>query len=214
MIKKKLDAYSIQLDKQTSFQIALAMLKDSEHIHIATGDWAYVFKSPDRNKITRITPFDPAYLHFAKLCYSNLHQNLPRILKIQPLSRSAYIVTMPNYQPGVEGDRLKFINSFKKVFSEKTLIGSGFSTLANILNVGCESGEKTIPYFAGIDWNPDNIVFENGIPIFLDAFYQEGSEITQTIKSGESTALSEDECVDFLTIPFLIHGKQQEEREI
>ncbi len=60
-----------------------------------------------------------------------------------------------------------------------------------------------MPYFAGgIDWNPENVLFEGTRPILVDAFNIKGSAIVALLEKGEPVELDEQGVRDFLSIPY------------
>jgi hypothetical protein len=101
-------------DENATYHSAVNQLKDSNFIHLTSGDWAHIFKHPVREEVLRISPYDPAFHLFSRVCRDYPHPNLPHILQYQSLNRSAYVVSMPCYQAGSETDREYFINSLRQ----------------------------------------------------------------------------------------------------
>ena len=72
---------------------ARALLTNAGWQLLATGDWSWVFASPDEAVVARVTPWDPAYRLHAKACLRNTgHPHLPRISAIVPILGDGYVV--------------------------------------------------------------------------------------------------------------------------
>ena len=59
-----------------------------------------------------------------------------------------------------------------------------------------------LAYFDGVDWNPDNVLFDGNTPKFVDAYNIRGSQITACLERGDPVDLDDESVADFLTIPF------------
>jgi hypothetical protein len=55
---------------------------------------------------------------------------------------------------------------------------SELASLAQILKRGLAACEILVPYFGGMDWNPENIMLDGATAIVVDGFAQEGWIIT------------------------------------
>lgn len=185
-----------------TFDDACTRFISEDYIHIASGDWAVLFQSPEKDSVIRITPYDPAYKLFAETVLTSYHPNLPAISSITCMKKSAYAVEMPLYQTGPEELRVEFLNRVKAAMESGEGLNSNLSRLGTILRAGLEKGFKDIPYFAGMDWNPENVMFNGSVPVLIDAYYQKGEEITRLARNGDATLLSTEELESFFIIPF------------
>ena len=191
---------ALNLESLTYRQAARALL-DKGYTQIASGDWSLVFKAPHADNVVKITPFDPAYLIFARLCRENPHRNLPQIRSIVLLQRNGFIVEMPRYAKREREEHLGFLEMLRSALEKNETANSEISLLCRILRQGLQQASN-LPYFAGIDWNLDNILFDGTTPKFVDPFNIGGSKITERLERGDSVDLDEQAVADFLTIPY------------
>ncbi len=185
------------LEKLT-YREALVVLVDAGYQHLATGDWSVVFAATTSDQVVKISPFDPAFLEFAHMCWERPHHYLPRIESIGRLKRSGFIVTMPRYERR-PSEAAIFLNRLKAVAEGAP--AKELEDLWEILQKGltrCAS----IPYFQGVDWNPENVLFEGDTPKFVDPYNVSGSTIAGCLRRGEPVELHEQAIEDFLSIPF------------
>lgn len=192
---------SIRFDQATSYHEAIKTLRDAGHTEIAHGDWAVVYAVGASEQVVRLTPYDPAFLLFAEVCEQVDHAYLPQILAVDRLSSHAFAVTMPRYEKGSQARREGFVDELQVALSGHSS-DKAMLRLAKILSEASASATKSVPYFAGVDLNPDNVMFYDDTPVFLDALYQHGSQITDLLSKGSPVELNEREIDAFLQIPF------------
>lgn len=186
---------------------ACLQLEENGYERIAEGDWAYVYTSPDTSRVIRITPYDPAYLLFVYTCWSRRHANLPVHSALIRLVGSGYAVEMPRYMPGDETLRAGFIAALQAAMNAEER-SSELAALAQTLRRGLDLGQQTVPYFGGIDWNPDNVMLDGDTPKFVDGFMQNGSAIAKDMDHGAALALTQAEIDSFLQIPYYRRGQK------
>ncbi len=190
----------LNLESLTYRQAARALL-DEGYTQLASGDWSLVFETPHADNVVKITPFDPAYLTFARLCRENPHRNLPQIRSIVMLQRNGFTVETPKYAKRDRKEYQGFLDMLRSALEEDEATDSEIGLLCHILREGLRQADS-LPYFAGMDWNPDNILFDGTTPKFVDAFNIGGSQITERLEKGDSVDLDEQAIADFLTIPY------------
>ena len=152
--------------------------------HLATGDWSLVFQAPCRDLVLKISPYDPSYLLFARVCMVNRHKNLPQVHEIGQLERSGFFVTMPRYTPVAAEQGPHFLASLKAAVDSPLDADPELSKLIQILSRGLLMCAD-IPYFSGIDWNPANVLLNGATPKFIDAFNVSGSSIMELLNQGK-----------------------------
>ena len=173
---------------------ACSKLTEAGYFHLADGDWAQVFKAPSAPRVIRVTPYDPAYRVFAESCVNHPHLNLPTLGHIVPLAKFGYAVELPLYEKGSPSDGQQFLDVLKlSLEGKKPPKDIPVMELARILSEALTAGHRTVPHFAGIDWNVDNVMFLGGTPILIDAFYQDGPTITAKLKNCEEVEINEEE---------------------
>lgn len=155
----------------------------------------------------RITPYDPAYLLFVYTCWTWPHANLPAHSAAVRLTGSGYAVEMPRYAPCAVSLRTSFLAALQAAINAPENSGE-FAVLAQTLKRGLDLGQHTVPYFGGIDWNPDNVLLDGRTPKFGDGFMQNGSAITEGIDRGAALALTQAEIDSFLQIPYYRRGQK------
>lgn len=195
-------ALAIHSLKSLDYDGACSKLERSGYLHLADGDWARVFRSPDAPKVVRITPYDPAYRAFAECCLEHPHPNLPKITNFTCLDKKGYAVELPMFTAGELANRQQFLGEIKDALNNGSPRNLRLTALCQIISEGLNIGRRIVPYFAGIDWNVDNIMFDGDVPILTDAFYQDGPTITARLKNQEKLDLSEEDIQAFLKIPF------------
>ena len=184
-----------------TFKEACTRLEAGGYRQFATGNWSLVYETPDTGRIIRATPYDPAYLLFARLCSQFPHPNLPTHHSITHLLGHGYLVEMPRYAPGGSAFCHEFAAALKAAMSGEAE-NDDLAGLARILQRGIAEGEAYIPYFAGVDWNPENVLVDGETPVLVDGFYQGGKTITQRIAQGLPMLIGQTEIESFLQIPF------------
>ena len=191
-----------------TYQHAVRVLLDSGYTLLASGDWSLVFQMPDHERVVRITPYDPANLVFAELCASNPHPNLPQVLSIRQLQRNGFVVEMPKYQRRECHEQQTFLDLVQYAMASADASTCELGSLCRIMEAGLRQAEA-LPYFDGMDWNPENVVFDGTTPKFVDAFNIRGSRITALLKEGEPVDLDAETVADFLSIPFHSAGLEK-----
>ncbi len=190
----------LDLESLTYRQAAYAFL-DAGYTQLASGDWSLVFLTPHADHVVKLTPFDPAYLIFARLCRENPHTNLPQIRSIISLQRNGFVVETPRYFKREREKQQGFLDVLKATLEEDKTADPEIDQLGCILRKGLRQADN-LPYFAGMDWNPDNVLFDGDIPKLVDAFNICGSNITQRLEKGDPVNLGDQAVADFLTIPY------------
>jgi hypothetical protein len=183
------------------FDAACARLESNGCTRIAEGDWAYVYEAPDASSVVRLTPYDPAYLGFVHTCWSFPHRNLPAYYAVVHLTGPGYAVEMPRYVAGDLARRAAFLAALQSAMvsehDEREL-----AALSQTLKRGIAAGHALVPYFAGMDWNVENVLLDGATPKVVDGFAQAGETITAGIAQGTPLQLSPVDIASFLAIPF------------
>jgi hypothetical protein len=200
------DAPVIGIDRP--FYEEAARLESEGYLRICEGDWAWVYASPHTDRVVRITPYDPAYLFFTHLCMTSPHPNLPAVRAVYRLTGPGYAVEMNRYTPAEPSVSESFLAGLE-VAGSGDPPGGELASLAAILARGEEAGRLLVPYFAGLDLNPGNVLMNGNTPILIDGYYQSGATIDALVSAGQSVDLSPDELAAFLTIPFYLRGRKQ-----
>ncbi|GAA2131693.1 hypothetical protein [Glycomyces algeriensis] len=137
------------------------------------GDWATVWRSPDGELAARVSPFEPAYAVFVRLCRA-LAGNplLPRIELDAPLEGGGRLTVMEFLVP-TDKDRAAEVWRDWDAETE----GPIAAVRAEAGRLSAEAAEA-VPYWGGLDRNPSNVMATPaGEPRLVDLFYAEGLEI-------------------------------------
>ncbi|MFG3340250.1 hypothetical protein [Glycomyces sp. NPDC048151] len=135
------------------------------------GDWATVWRSPDGGLAARVSPFEPAYEVFVRLCRA-LPGNplLPRVELDSPLEGGGRITVMEFLTPA-GGDRAA------EVWRRWDAAEPGdpvAAVRAEAERLHAEAAEA-VPYWGGLDRNPGNVMATpSGETRLVDLFYAEG----------------------------------------
>lgn len=134
------------------------------------GDWATVWRSPDGELAARVSPFEPAYAVFVRLCRA-LPGNplLPRIELDAPLEGGGRLTVMEFLVP-TDKDRAAAVWQRWDADGDDPIA----AVRAEAERLSAEAAQA-IPYWGGIDRNPSNVMATPaGEPRLVDLFYAEG----------------------------------------
>ena len=124
------------------------------------------------------------------------------------LAGLGYSVEMPRYTEAEPSTRASFLEALRAAMASEA-DDVELASLAQILKRGIAAGEALVPYFAGMDWNANNIVLDGANVKVLDGFAQAGRVITDGIAQAVTLKLSRAEIESFLTIPFHRRGQKE-----
>ncbi|GAB3661427.1 hypothetical protein [Glycomyces tarimensis] len=147
------------------------------------GDWATVWRSPDGLQAARLSPFEPAYEVFVRLCRALPgHPMLPRIDFDAPLPGGARLTVMEFLRPAAAEDA----DALKQRWSAAAPGDPVTAVRREAERLDAEASEA-IPFWGGLDDNPHNImVAESGEPKFIDLFYVAGLELYAALLENPS----------------------------
>ncbi|WP_127474013.1 hypothetical protein [Microbacterium sulfonylureivorans] len=190
---------------------------------IGSGDWAWVFASPDDSVVARVTPFDPAFRLFADACLAGLpNPYLVRVDEVVPLRHRGYVVVMERLHPADEG-RAQRLAAALTVDAAAAPAPSADSTAAlaadpDVVDLRRRIGElvaegaRRFLLWGGADIRPDNILqtADGGLRI-TDPVFVRGLDIFAAIRDGRADRLrdfSRADLHDFLSIPAFPPGPE------
>lgn len=150
----------------------------------ATGDWSWVYKSPDGRLAWRVTPFDPAFGLFARICSAQPHPLLPKIVASLAHVEGGHSTVMEWLDPAGQAEAERWFATFKS-----TQVGPE-ADLRRLLMTAANDTE--LPLFMGIDDNPANVMRRPGTGGFVltDAFWINGVLLLEMVHEDPATALS------------------------
>jgi hypothetical protein len=187
---------------------ACACLEANGYKRISEGDWAYVYEQVDASCVVRVTPYDPAFLHFVHTCWTFPHLNLASHRAVIQLAGLGYAVEMPRYVVGDPAVRAAFFAELQAAMAADP-VSVELASLAQILKRGIAAGKILVPHFGGMDWNLNNILLDGSTPKLVDGYCQAGALITEGIAKSLPLELNQTEIEAFLTIPFHRRGEKQ-----
>ena len=199
-----------------------AILDASGWSEIASGDWAWVFASPDDSVVARVTPFDPAFRLFAERSLDGRpNPYLVRVDRLIPLRRKGYVVIMERLHPAPD-DRAHRLIASVAIEAGRTSaqpdsgaepaddpdVADLRDRLADLL----VDGARRFHLWGGADIKPENILqTDDGHLRITDPVYLRGLDIVEAIGRGDAETLrdfSRDDLLDFLTIPVFSPGPE------
>ena len=95
---------------------------------------------------------------------------------------------MQKYSPLDPEKGRKFLAAVRSAMASPQDANPELLDLSQILSNGlllCSD----IPYFSGIDWNPENVLLDGTTPKFIDGFNVSGSSIVELLNQGMSVEL-------------------------
>jgi hypothetical protein len=150
------------------------------------GDWATVWRSPDGELAARVSPFEPAYGVFVRLCRA-LAGNplLPRIELDAPLEGGGRLTVMEFLVPT---DKDRAAEVWRRWDAEAE--GPIAAVRAEAEQLNAEAAEA-VPYWGGLDRNPSNVMATPaGEPRLVDLFYANGLEIYADLLADPAKVLA------------------------
>ncbi|MEU5156855.1 hypothetical protein [Glycomyces sp. NPDC021274] len=150
------------------------------------GDWATVWRSPDGELAARVSPFEPAYGVFVRLCRA-LAGNplLPRIELDAPLEGGGRLTVLEFLVPT---DKDRAAEVWRRWDAD--VEGPVAAVRAEAEKLSAEAAEA-VPYWRGLDRNPSNVMATPaGEPRLVDLFYAEGLEIYTDLLADPAKVLA------------------------
>ena len=150
---------------------------------IGTGDWAWVYGSPDDRLAWRITPFDPAYDYFSGVCQKNPNPHLPHIIGRRHYPNGGSAVLMERLDEVSEGVATKWVATFDQQPDATT------AAMLQILTTAVE--ECALPLFMGLDTNAGNVRRQapDGPLVLIDAFWINGRALFDMVVTEPQQAV-------------------------
>jgi len=175
---------SLNLADTPSWRAALAQAEASGWRVAATGDWSWVYRSPEGDRAWRITPFDPAFRAFIDICLASSNRHLPRLEGVHEHAEGGYSVIMEWLDPVPEPSAAKWFDQFEKATD-------GEIAEARRLLVDAAASIE-LPLFAGLDKTPANLLRRqsDGAYVFTDAFWIDGRRLFEMIETRPADALA------------------------
>lgn len=151
------------------------------------GDWATVWRSPDGELAARVSPFEPAYEVFVRLCRA-LPGNplLPRVELDSPLEGGGRLTVM-EFLTSTEYDQAAAVwKRWDQADAEDPV--AAVRNEAERLNA---EAAETIPYWGGLDRNPANVMTAlDGALKLVDLFFAQGKQIYAELLENPAAVLA------------------------
>jgi hypothetical protein len=138
------------------------------------GDWATVWRSPDGTQVARVSPFEPAYEVFVRLCrLLEGHPLLPRIDFDAPLGGGGRLTVLEFLQPVDVAEADAVVERWAAALPDDPI--AAVRREAEKLDA---EAAATVPFWGGLDHNPGNVMRNaSGELKLVDLFYATGLEI-------------------------------------
>lgn len=150
----------------------------------ATGDWSWLYRSPDGDRAWRITPFDPAFRTFVEVCGDTPNPHLPRVEAVVDHPDGGYSVFMEWLDPVSEDEASRWFETFRRADQGEV------AEARRLLMAAAEQSE--LPLFVGLDANPTNLLHRSseGVHVFTDAFWINGPQLYELVTTDPEQALT------------------------
>lgn len=151
------------------------------------GDWATVWRSPDGELAARVSPFEPAYEVFVRLCRA-LPGNplLPRVELDSALEGGGRLTVM-EFLTSTEYDQAAAMwKRWDQADPEDPV--AAVRNEAERLNA---EAAEAIPYWGGLDRNPANVMTaQDGAFKLVDLFFAQGKRIYAELLENPAAVLA------------------------
>jgi hypothetical protein len=142
------------------------------------GDWATVWRSPDGTQVARVSPFEPAYEVFVRLCRGlEGHPLLPRIDFDAPLGGGGRLTVLEFLLPVDRAEADAVVERWTAALPDDPI--TEVRRQAEQLDA---EAATSIPFWGGLDHNPGNVMKNaSGELKLVDLFYAAGLEIYRVL---------------------------------
>jgi hypothetical protein len=142
------------------------------------GDWATVWRSPDGAQVARVSPFEPAYEIFVKLCRGlEGHPLLPRIDFDAPLGGGGRLTVLEFLLPADRAQADAVVGRWDAAAPDDPI--TAVREQAERLDA---EAARSVPFWGGLDHNPGNVMRNaSGELVLVDLFYAAGLEIYRVL---------------------------------
>ena len=189
---------------------------------VGTGDWSWVYASPDDALAARVTPWDGAYRLYAETCRAHPNKYLQRIDRIDELNDGGHVVFMERLWPADEARAADFCvavglgnqSGYELQAAPEAVAAFAddpdMAGLREIVRCAVETGAATLPFWGGSDIRPGNVMADaaGGLKL-IDPLFVAGKEIVAAILAGQRerlAAIPRGSLAAFLTIPVFDDG--------
>jgi hypothetical protein len=201
---------------------ARAALETAGWTLVGTGDWSWVYGSPEGGFVARVTPWDRAYRLHAETCLKHRNRYLQRIERIDDLRNGGHVVFMERLQLSDEARAAAFckaiglgnqsgwaVEAVDKAVAEYDG-DADLAALRRIVAGARDEGAASLPFWGGLDIRPGNVMADaEGQLKLIDPLFVAGKEIVAAILAGERerlAAIPKGSLAAFLTIPVFTDG--------
>jgi hypothetical protein len=142
------------------------------------GDWATVWRSPDGTQVARVSPFEPAYEVFVKLCRSlEGHPLLPRVDFDASLAGGGRLTVLEFLLPADRAEAAAVVERWAAAAPDDPI--TAVRKQAERLDA---EAATAVPFWGGLDHNPANVMKNaSGELKLVDLFYAAGLEIYRVL---------------------------------
>ncbi|HEX2143500.1 MAG TPA: hypothetical protein VHG10_03230 [Glycomyces sp.] len=154
-------------------EVAAWLLADGWNV-CGVGDWATVWRSPDGDLAARVSPFEPAYAVFTRLC-REVEGNplLPRVELDAALAGGGRLTLMEFLLPA---ERDLAVEVWKRWDAAEP--GDPISAVRRAAERLNAEAAEVVPYWGSMDRNPSNVMATpEGELKLVDLFFANGKEI-------------------------------------
>jgi hypothetical protein len=158
-------------------EVAGRLLADGWNV-CGIGDWATVWRSPDGAQVARVSPFEPAYEVFVRLCrLLEGHALLPRVDFDAPLGGGGRLTVLEFLLPVDPAEADAVVERWTAALPDDPI--TEVRRQAEQLDA---EAAATVPFWGGLDHNPGNVMKNaSGELKLVDLFYAEGREIYRVL---------------------------------
>lgn len=151
------------------------------------GDWATVWRSPDGELAARVSPFEPAYEVFVRLCRALPDSPLLPDIDLDSALEGGGRLTVMEFLAPTEYDRAAAVwKRWDRADPEDPVTAVRIE--AERLNA---EAAESIPYWGTLDRNPANVMAaSDGAPKLVDLFFAQGKQIYAELLENPAAVLA------------------------
>jgi hypothetical protein len=149
---------------------------------VAAGDWSWVYEDRERQSIARLTPWDPAYERFIRLCRSlSGNRYVPAVFQEIRLAHHGHLAVIERLERAPEAEARTLIAAVQR----REEVTGDLDLRALVVEVEriSERARESVPFWRGIDANPRNVMRDAAGQLkVVDLFYIGGLDLQRAIR--------------------------------
>ena len=145
-----------------------------------TGDWSYVHRSPSGRLLARVSPFEPAYMHFVELCRRCVgNRHVPRIEIASPLEGGGHLAVLEY----LSTPSSRLVERFLWQWAHPDEADADLRALRHEVDVMDHWGQRNVPHWGSrIEMHESHVLLSaDGDLKAIDLFFVEGDDLFNSL---------------------------------